>query len=79
MQIFSLSPNLWIGNTFQIYTDILCLLAPVFAVNVFIRILHHKFLRKKKEKKRKSLFLTFQDEHSFELPCEINFRIFNQL
>lgn len=26
-----------------------------------------------------SLFLTFQDENSLELLCEINFRIFNQL
>lgn len=26
-----------------------------------------------------SLFLTFQDENSSELLCEINFRIFNQL
>lgn len=64
------------------HTDIFGLLAPVFAVNVFIKTLHHKFLREEKKKKIKekmSLFLTFQDENSLELLCEINFRIFNQL
>lgn len=37
--------------------------------------------RKKKEKRKEktSLFLTFQDENSFELLCEIHFLIFNQL
>lgn len=63
------------------HTDVFGLLAPMFAVNVFIKTLHHKFLRekKKKSKEKMSLFLAFQDENSLELLCENNFRIFNQL
>lgn len=81
IKIFDLSLTSCIVNISRKYTDIFCLLAPVFAVNVLIKIFHHKFLRKKKEKRKEktSLFLTFQDENSFELLCEIHFLIFNQL